>query len=228
MPTTRSTGFFSPASKRARALKVIDKAKARGRTETKAVAAALETLNQLDPVPYIHDLAFSSKVIEHDAPFHLQAKHTNVSGAAYTIGGQIVPISQPVSAEEHDSNLGWTEPGETTENPFAEASDTLQTIVNWIAESATLQTIGLRALALCVVTNPASFSGRCSGSLSDVAKLFGIKSRQHLQRHTAEIKSLTQDKRWNARGQRYLGREKNKACALAYHKRVGHKIHATS
>ena len=141
MPTN-TTGFYSDENKRKRALKVIDEAKARGRTETKAVQAALDQLARLHDSPIVPDYARlyqKPNTSNGDQPFHLQCRHVDTSGAAFTIGGELVAITQPFSAEEIDERNGWTEPGESkTENPFAAAADSLSKILSWIAQSGTV------------------------------------------------------------------------------------------
>ena len=230
MPNT--TGFYSNENKRERALKVISEAKSRGKTQTQAVQNALDVLARLDDAPIVKDYARSygkAHQCATDQPAHLQRRHVDTAGSAFTIGSEVVPIQQPFTPEEIDERNGWTEPDAApVTNPFEAAADSLSKILSWIAQSGTVQTAGLRAIALVVVTNPSAFAERCNGSMTAVAQLFGLQSKQHLQKFTAEIKDLTLDKRFNGHSQRYLGREKNRARALAYHKRVGHKIHATS
>ena len=210
------------------ALKVIAKAKRRGKINTRAVQSALDRLSQLDDRPLIPNYAFSNYIHRRqDADEECGHKHFDVSGVGVTLGGEFVPIQHPDSPDDHDSHLGWHEPEEQQQpNPFEQAAETLNKIILFLAAAQTPQSIGLRAASLVLILRPECLDDSMGATMSSIAKAFGVH-RAAVQKYTNEIRKLTTDKRWVGKRQRTAGRAANRANAIKQHKHEGHNIKHT-
>jgi len=218
--------------KRTRALNLINDAKKRGLSlDTARVKAALQTLVDLDSdrtVAWENSNKPGGAIVEsqHHRIFHAPNE------AGFTIGGVLVPVSQPPDPAEHDANLGWEEPPTPESRAlkehnalFSAAGDLLSSIVQWLASGGALTSIGLRAVALAAVTQPQVFEG-CNGSQASIAAKFGVE-RAAIQKYCSQLRDLAnglQCRNTRPESMRHAARDR----AIEQHRRAGHTMHGNA
>ncbi len=216
--------------RKTRALAVIKNGKRTGRLDSKKMTDALQTLSDLSPGYYAHGET------ERRENWHAETSHRPVHHApdlnGFTVNGELVAIAFPPAAETHDRALGWEEPS-TPESraraehdaKFATAGGLLADVVRWlVGSSPSLETIGLRGIALAATLQPHLFDD-CTGSQAAIARRFGL-TRSALQQRCNELRDLTNGvfQGRNMRNQEH--RQAARLRAIQQHKRAGHTMHA--
>lgn len=218
---------YTTADRRERALKVIAQAKRpRRSTSTLAVANALATLNSLDDKRYSVTLEKERDGGWSNDSSHKASIHARIAGSGISLNGELVAVTDPPAAETHDANLGWREPVPDPKEQFnramSQTSETLGRLVRWMATGTTLESIGLRAVALGSVIAPEAFED-CNGSQQSIARKFGL-TRAAVQQRVSELRDIAPSfQSRNMRGQDV--REASRQRALQQHQRAGHRMH---
>jgi hypothetical protein len=117
--------------------------------------------------------------------------------------------------------------GETATEPprarrFREAGDLLEALVVWLAGSATIESAGLRAVALCWTLRPRACD---AGSGAQLAKRFGL-TRQSVSKYVSDIHKLSRGVFTTGTMRPPADRAARREIAREYHKRAGHRLHA--
>ena len=123
---------------------------------------------------------------QNDAQTHLLAGHHD-HGTGFAHGGLTGTVTPDFAAIVDDLN-GWRESGEVQElqrgEKFQAGADLLGSILRFIASGATLQSCGLRAVAVIAGVRPDLFD--CNGSQAKIANRFKV-TRAALQKYVREI-----------------------------------------
>ena len=190
------------------------------------IEQCLWRLAQLDYSP-IQNLAVNCPHKDEGSGEHsITGKHCSAD-TGYTVGSVLVPVALPPTSDEHDANLGWREPGENdpAKNEFREASDSLNTIFQWLSSAkdkdATIENIGLKAVALMQAVRPELLSHE--GTAAAVGRKFGV-TRQAVIRLQKQIQDLSNG-RFRHAGNHRTGQDERSRLSLEQHRKAGHKIH---
>jgi hypothetical protein len=231
------------ATRRAELLAFIETEKAAGRLvgnipphyTTRPVAEALRELRTIDPQAYAasaEDCISATQNQCHTAASltcgdsqHQHAPHRAPNSTGFSLNGELVVVSE--DHVDFDALLGWEEPNtgdeitESNDEDVKKAAELLGDLVRWLANSATLESIGTRAAALVLVLQPSEISRRGSGA--EVARRFGL-TRQAIQQRTREVYLLAK-KAFQARCMTTPdNRTASSKRSREYHARVGHKV----
>lgn len=196
----------------------------------KQLADMVHLLNQLDYDPSLHPMAQRAHTTGE------ATHHTGYHGDARLIWDDDKPCVtvEPPSEDDIDAGLGWAEPdGQPVDNKqdkdFERAGELLNTIVVWLAGSASMTSAGLKAMALVTMLRPdlvnrVAPGRRKSGFMSQTAENMGV-TRAAVQKYGREIRALA-----HGRFQSVVNSPNNSIGAsqraIAQHVKAGHVIHA--
>jgi hypothetical protein len=134
-------------------------------------------------------------------------------------GDNRVLFCEPPTAEEHDERLGLATPESSQDKAFREAGDLLETLVLWLAESATISSCGLRGFALSWMLRPRAFQER---SLRQLARRLEV-TPQAIAKYVAEVYGLSGGVFVSAGMLNAESRARQSKVAIAAHIRGGHR-----
>lgn len=191
--------FHPPAEasrirREALAVIAIERRKPEPQRDPLAIKRALFRLARLDPpkfneqAPEAKPFLHSTKTVETD--FSRPAGRHHEFASAIDDSGRFVQTVQFDHASI-DGQLSWTEPEppavRARNQRFKDASELLGKICEWIADSATLSSAGLRAIGMAFVLRPRFFKQE---TMSELASFYNV-TKQALTRHSRELRELS-------------------------------------
>jgi hypothetical protein len=117
--------------------------------------------------------------------------------------------------------LGESDPEPKRDQDFHNAADLLRVICVWLADSQSVHSAGLRALAMSWVLRPRAFK---KNSVRKLAKTFGV-TRQSIVKYASELHRLSHGIFTGPTMRKPSNRRDRSRIAIQGHKLAGHKLH---